>query len=519
MTPTDHNLLEKLKSTDKSISGFSMNGLSIKWKIFGYLLAFVCFLLVLLWLLQVVFLDSFYKGIKTRQILDGAKTISANIDHEQLQSLLDRISKQHGICVRIVNESGEDLYFAGDIPECLILKMDRREISRYYQHAAAGDGTVFRFFSIDEFKEDFRENFNRKNFAGDLPPFPRRTMMEQMVYACLAQSEQDGQVMILLNATITPVQAIVETLRIQLWWVSGILLVVSVLLALFMARRVSTPIIKMNQSAKELAKGNYDTVFSGDGYLEIRELNDTLNHTAKELSKVEGLRRELIANVSHDLRTPLTMITGYGEMMRDIPGENTPENVQIMIDEAKRLSDLVSDMLDISQLQAGVSLLHREVLNLTQCIVKILQRYNKLIEQDGYEILFSSQEDVLVLADRVKMEQVIYNLVNNAICYTGADKKIEIKQTLDEEKNTVRIDICDTGEGIAEEQLAYIWQRYYRTDHSHQRAIIGTGLGLSIVKNIFDLHHIAYGVCNLPQGGCDFWFIMPVYQEEENGDI
>lgn len=122
----------------------------------------------------------------------------------------------------------------------------------------------------------------------------------------------------------------------------------ALIFAAIMSKKVSKPIIKINESAKELAKGNVAVHFDGEGYREITELNDTLNYAAEELSKVENLRRELIANVSHDLRTPLTMITGYAEVMRDIPGENTPENVQIIIDEANRLTSLVNDMLDIS---------------------------------------------------------------------------------------------------------------------------------------------------------------------------
>ena len=495
----------------------------VKWKIFRYLLVFVGFLLVLLWLLQVVFLDSIYKEIKTKQILDGAKSISANIDYPELSTLLDGLSKQHGICVRILDQNGDDLYSVGDIPECLIHKMDRRDVMNFYHQAMAGDGTAFRFFSIDtgenvkektdRMRSDDKQSAQEKNsLRENFPPFPRRAMMEQMVYAQIVSGEQ-GHCMILLNATITPVQAVVETLRIELWWVSGVLVVLSVLLAFLMARKISAPIMKMNASAKELARGNYDTVFSGDGYLEITELNDTLNYTAKELAKVEGLRRELIANVSHDLRTPLTMITGYGEVMRDIPGENTPENVQIIIDEAKRLTDLVNDMLDLSQLQEGVHMLHKETFQLTQCIREILTRYGKLTEQDGYQIIFEPQEEVWVSAGKVKMEQVIYNLVNNAINYTGADKKVEISQRV--AAGWVRIDILDSGQGIAPEQVPYIWERYYRTEHSHQRAVVGTGLGLSIVKNIFDLHGMDYGVENRVEGGCDFWFAIEVAQKDQ----
>ncbi|MFQ8601435.1 MAG: sensor histidine kinase, partial [Oscillospiraceae bacterium] len=235
---------------------------------------------------------------------------------------------------------------------------------------------------------------------------------------------------------------------------------------------------------------------------------DTLNYAAEELSKVEGLRRELIANVSHDLRTPLTMISGYGEVMRDLPGENTPENVQIIIDEARRLTSLVNDMLDISKFQSGTQKLHRTRFNLTQAIRDTLGRYNKLTEKDGYAISFASDQEVYVHADELRISQVVYNFINNAITYTGPDKCIYLRQLV--EGNSVKIEVRDTGEGIDPDKLQYIWDRYYKVDKAHKRAQIGTGLGLSIVKSILDLHGARYGVKSKTGEGSIFWFELQI---------
>ena len=124
---------------------------------------------------------------------------------------------------------------------------------------------------------------------------------------------------------------------------------------------------------QKLAKGKFNTEFNGKGYKEISELAETLNHTAKELAKTDVLQKELLANVSHDLRTPLTMITAYSEVMRDIPGENTPENVQVIIDETKRLTCLVNDLLDISKIQAGVTVLETKEFDITDSIQNIIE--------------------------------------------------------------------------------------------------------------------------------------------------
>ncbi len=281
---------------------------------------------------------------------------------------------------------------------------------------------------------------------------------------------------------ISPVDATVETLRTQLVCISIIMVLFCVVLAFLISRNISKPIVKINRSAKELARGNYQVRFEEGGYREVAELGATLNYAAKELSTVENLRKELIANVSHDLRTPLTMITAYSEIMRDLPGENTSENVQVIIDEATRLTALVNDMLDLSKIQAGSDSLSIKEFNLTESINTILMRYAKLIENDGYHIDFDYEDDVFVEADEMKMSQVIYNLINNAINYTGADKRVIIRQTV--KKGLVTISITDTGKGIAEEELPYIWDRYYKVDKSHKRSTVGTGLGLSIVKGI-----------------------------------
>ncbi len=162
--------------------------------------------------------------------------------------------------------------------------------------------------------------------------------------------------------------ATVHTLRIQLLFVSIIMVVLSFGIAWILARGISLPVIRVNQSAKELAKANYQAVFDAGGYKEIEELSETLNYAASELGKTERFQKELLANVSHDLRTPLTLIIACGEMMRDLPGENTEENLQVIIDEANHLSILVSDMLDLSKLYAGVLTLSKREFCLTAYI-------------------------------------------------------------------------------------------------------------------------------------------------------
>ena len=294
------------------------------------------------------------------------------------------------------------------------------------------------------------------------------------------------------------------------------MIVIAFLLAAVISRGVSRSIIMLNDGAKKLAAGDYSVKFNSRDYMEVSELSDTLNHTATELGKTDSFQKELIANVSHDLRTPLTMIKGYAEVMRDIPGENTPENVQVIIDETERLTGLVNDMLDISKLKAGTITIEPEEYNITESIRHVLERYNKLREVEGYTIDFLYDDEVNIYADEQKMYQVLYNLVNNAINYTGDDKKVTVIQKVD--GDVLRIEVKDTGDGVKQDDIPYVWDRYYKDKTAHKRAIQGTGLGLSIVKNVLELHGAKYGVSSIQGKGATFWFeiqINPFKEDEE----
>lgn len=486
-----------------------LDRLSVKWKLFGWLALFSALLLVLLWLFQIVFLDSFYKTIKTESLKSSGEMVVKNIESESLSQLLDRIAVQNNVSIRISDEWGNVLIQESVDSRDQFMGLSQWEMISLYQRAVENGGMLFEQFS----KESF--SFAQQDAPPLIGRFPARTefMMESMIYVRTIELSDKTPVMVMLHSVITPVNSTVETLRVQFVYIALIMVILSLALAFLISRRISKPIVQINDTAKVLARGDYNVHFTGKGYLEISELNNTLNFAAVELSKVESLRRELIANISHDLRTPLTMITGYAEVMRDLPGENTPENVQIIIDEAKRLSTLVTDILDLSQLQSGVKKMNPTVYNLTQDIRDIIARYSKLMEQKGYQISFISGESVYVKADQVKISQVIYNLINNAINYTGPDKRVTVCQSI--HGNRVKIEIIDTGEGIPPEKLPYIWDRYYKVDKLHRRSTMGTGLGLSIVREVLELHHAEYSVISTVGQGSIFSFELERLEMQE----
>jgi signal transduction histidine kinase len=286
------------------------------------------------------------------------------------------------------------------------------------------------------------------------------------------------------------------------------MIIFSIILALLIAKRVSRPIEELNDSTKKLAIGDYNVKFDASGYKEIKELSKTLTYTASELSKVDRLKNELIANISHDLRTPLTLISGYAEAMRDLPNESTPENAQIIVDEAQRLTTLVNDVLDISKIQAGKEVLNVAPFNLTEMINTAIKRMREMVKNLGYKIEFEYDKQVNVIADETKIYQAFYNLLINAINYTGFDKIVEVHQIV--EGDTVKIEVKDTGEGVSEENLPYIWDRYYKIEKTHKRAVAGTGIGLSIVKSVIEMHGGKYGVVSKTNEGSTFWFSLNI---------
>lgn len=310
--------------------------------------------------------------------------------------------------------------------------------------------------------------------------------------------------LIVLDTSVRPLHSTVSVLRDQLTFASVALIGVSAALALLLARHISRPIERISRKAKAFSTGKYDLDFSERSYREIEELSETLNLASDELSKTERLQRELIANISHDLRTPLTMIIGYGEVMRDIEGENTPENIQLIIDEAGRLSMLVNDLLEISRIQGGIAARRDEHFSLGDLVTETVERYRRLKENSGFVFRLEVKGKTEVDADKSKISQVICNLFNNAINYSEQRREIEV--TVTGEEGRVRVAVRDFGVGIAAEDLQNIWQRYYKVDKSHRRSVVGSGLGLSIVREILSLHDARYGVTSKVGEGSTFWF-------------
>ncbi len=471
--------------------------------------------LLLLLIFQTVFLDDLYEFSKIRTVKNAANEMVAALSDEDLAEYAEYWSVREECSVVVIDAQGTVLYSFGTGVDAL--RANQGDFRAYYDTALKQDGEIHQ-------KLEFRSNPNdtalkppmdnkpdeskkppEKNRLEIGPSFGSETV-KCVLYGLMEDSGNTPR-LVLVSSVLTPVDATVRVLQMQFVIASVVFVVLSVILAWFMAKKIASPIVHINYAAKGLASGTYQPPQEGS-YREVAELRETLTTIDGELRKSEQLQRDLIANVSHDLRTPLTMIIGYGEAIRDLPGEDSAENIQVVIDEAGRLSQLVNDVLDLSKLQSGVEQFDMALTGLTELLRDTVARLNAMVQPNGFFIVLQAEEDVFVLADEVRLTQIVYNLLLNALAHTGDDQCVTVRQTA--AQGRVRVSFTDSGNGIPEEELANIWLRYYQV-HSHERRhTMNSGLGLSIVHALVQHHGGTCGVESTLGKGSTFWFELPL---------
>lgn len=337
-----------------------------------------------------------------------------------------------------------------------------------------------------------------------------------MLGSFIGNDQQHPEAYVFICNYLQPIGTTVSIFVRQFFFVGIIMIILTVFMSVFFSNKISDPIIRINNSAKELPQGKFSANIGKNDYAEIKQLAATLTSASNEIAKSEDLRRELMSNISHDLRTPLTMIKAYAEMIRDLSGDNPDKrerHLKVIIDETDRLSSLVTDILDLSKLQAGVTEMHLESFNFSARLSKVVSRFDIMREKDGIIIDLQAEDDVMISADITKLEQVVYNLINNAVTYAGDDNLV-IVRLFSKDNGTVRFEVEDHGEGISPENLKYIWDRYYKVSEqntTHKRAKMGSGIGLSIVKGVLEQHKFAYGAESVQGKGSTFWFEAPEF--------
>lgn len=456
-----------------------MKKMTLNKHILFYFLIFSVFILLLLWVFQVLFLDKFYRFQRTNEIDYIAQELKKVNNGDELYKLIDKLSFEREACIEIRSQENlvyNSIYFGKG---CLRNGRSKTEYINYFLDSNLEEGS-----------------FNIKNeYTGSDTIFHGVKLSDSM-YA-------------FINTSLDPIDSTSRILSKQLIIVSILVFLFAFITSFFISKKLSYPISVLNSKTRNIAKGKFNEEINIDcNILEINELVSTINYTRRELAKTDELRRDLMANVSHDLKTPLTMIKAYAEMSRDLHSkdkEKRENDCNIIISEVDRLSLLVNDILDLSKMQSNTIKPVYEEFDIIMLCNEIIKRYSVFQDTEDFKINFSHNvESLIINADKKMIEQVIYNLVNNAINYTGDDKAIFID--INKTDNLIRFSVKDTGKGINEEDIPYIWDKYYKNEKKHKRNIIGTGLGLSIVKNALDEHHYNYGVNTSKGKGTTFYF-------------
>ena len=453
------------------------------------LFSFVMFAMILisfLWVLTSFFLDTYYQRVRTQEVIRTASSIETQYRRSpsNFSDYAVETADINGIYIRI-DDGASTVIFDGTRTG-LTPDDYEKDIARIKKKLQSNTSE-----SVTETMHTASSDSNAR-----------------LVYASVIRTGGDLSTMYII-APLYPDQTTIRIIKSMLSYITVILLSVACLLAYALSRRITNPIESLTRSAKELSTGNYNVKFNGSAFTETRELAHALNKASYEMEKTDFYQREILANVSHDLKTPLTMIRSYAEKIIDISGDNPEKrnaDLQIIISETERLNRLVTDMLSVSNLQSNNVEMHRETFDLVEAAQDVYESFMVLGSSQGYEIHFHPCKAAYVVGDRSKIMQVMTNFVSNAVKYSGESKYIDIQLSRSNKK--VAFHCIDHGVGIPSDEQAHVWDKYYRTSANHERGIEGTGLGLAISKSILNLHSANYGVKSEEGKGSDFWFEM-----------
>ncbi len=416
-------------------------------------LSMVLLAVALVWLIQAVFLSDSYLNQRVATIEATLAEVDAfaSTDFAALESSLS-------ISLLAVDEDGATVYQSDTLPmRGLILKKIPEMIE------SVDDGLQY-----------------------------LQTESPETRYALVSLRVNDGYLFAVFS--MIDVTEASRVLLQQLWIITAVLIAAALLLSIFLSRLFSRPILRVTKAAHEMAAGNYNIVLPVTTKDEIGELTNTLNELGVELGKAENLRKELIANVSHELRAPLAIIQGFAETVRDItwPDEKKrTEQLTMIAEEATRLSGMVTDILDYSKLESGTEGIMLSEFESGQALNELVDRFE--IEAGKKDVALELNcLDCRIRFDRGKFIQVMNNLLINAVQHAQSRSVVRVR--CEEVDQALRITVENAGKPIPPEEIGKIWDRYHRAPQSGRAGSLGTGLGLAIVKSILTQHGVQYGV-------------------------
>ena len=458
---------------------------------------------LLIGLLQIGLIRPYYRNMKVNSIRSVADAFEKDLIEPDNASagISDALKNavDNDVCVVIYNEDGKAVYTADSLGAgCIFNASASADIAGQlaFEHVqtllAEGDG-------------EYSTNM--------IHPY---TEQEMIIYGKMIR-ENLANFYMMVNSPLEPVDSLMTFFIRQYGIYTLIAILVASFVAMYIAQLVTRPIVHMKKEAVKLAEADYSAHFDGGSFTETKQLAQALNTANYQLSRVDEMRTDLIANMSHDIRTPLTDIRAYAEMIRDISGDNPEKrnkHLDVIIHETEYMNRLVKDMSELAKMSSGNYELNLENMDLVEKTEEIIDMYQPMIQEGKLEIITEMPEYMIIYADEVKIGQVISNYLSNAIKHTPAGKKIFIRIFSRDDGETVRLEVEDEGEGISEKELPYIWDRYHKSSRSFSRSMTSSGLGLAIVKGIADAHHAKIGVTTKEGEGSTFFIEL-----KENHDV
>ena len=321
-----------------------------------YFMMFTVFILVLLWLFQYFFLAKYYQTAKVRNIQTAAKAITRKYDKDNIQNITRRLAFENELCILVTDETGKPLLFENNLGSYSVFKADIDNWGMF----------VFQLKTeLNNQSSDYITKIHENE----------NVETKEIFYCTKFYSERSDQPMYLyIEGTVDPINSTVSIIREQLIYITIILIELAFIVTMFISARLSRPIVEITRTAKKFGEGDYSVDFDAKGYREIEELSTVLDNAKDEIQKVSDLRRDLVANISHDLRTPLTIVKSYAEMIRDLSGDNPEkrnEHLEVIIDE------------NFPNMGKEKSSIFNRIRILFDCIFDLM-RNSKLLTRDGY---------------------------------------------------------------------------------------------------------------------------------------
>ena len=359
------------------------------------------------------------------------------------------------------------------------------------------------------------ENFNMQEAYSYTGTFYDTFTDDVISVALPIQFQDEPSGMVIVHSTLSPINEVQSNIVKVIYIPFLVMLIISFSLLALISQKIMRPIRRINTVAESYSTGNFEIEMGIKSKDEIGQLASTLEYMASELSKLDEYRKDFISNISHDFRSPLTSIKGYAEAMQDgtIPPEKQGKYLNIIVDETKRLTKLTSSLLELNKFDSyGIWLVIKDF-DIIKPVKAAMRFYEGKCQDKGINLILNNHcLSTMVKGDQTKIQQVIYNLLDNAIKFTPSGKSIYI--TLTELNEKILVSVKDEGCGIPSESLKKIWTRFYKADTSRGKDKQGTGLGLSITREIILAHNENINVVSTEDVGSDFTFSLAKSSED-----